>query len=91
MSYLASKEKPYGRRITGGFDSFMGVAGLLNSTQPHSGLQSTGYYLITAGFFAKALYNFHFSKNHTAKDRFWTNFVGFNVLVFTGYYLDTLK
>tara|TARA_B100000315_G_C14595953_1_gene599325 strand:+ start:8235 stop:8624 length:390 start_codon:yes stop_codon:yes gene_type:complete len=91
MSYLATQEQWYGPAITGGFDLFMGLAGLENAGIKESGTQSVGHYLISAGFVAKSIYNFKFSKKHSKKFRFWANFIGYNVLVFSGYYLDTLN
>lgn len=91
MSYLASREKSYGRTIAGGFDLFMGFAGISNASHQKLQIQKTGHYLIAAGFIAKSLYNFHFGKKHKTNTKFYTNFISFNVLVFTGYYLDTLK
>lgn len=91
MSYLASQKKGYGPAIAGGFDLFMGLAGIQSASKQKSGIQTTGYYLISTGFITKSLYNFRFGKNHSTKARFLTNFIGFNVLVFTGYFLDTLN
>ncbi|KAA3615752.1 MAG: hypothetical protein D8M58_16295 [Calditrichaeota bacterium] len=91
MSYLASRDNDYGPAIAGGFDLFMGGAGIGNIAANESKLLKTGYILISAGFLTKSLYNFKLGKDHSQKKRFWTNFVGFNVLVFTGYFLDTLK
>ncbi len=91
MSYLASRKNRYGPAIAGGFDLFMGLAGLPNASKQESGIQKTGHYLISAGFVAKSLFNFQFGKNHSKNARFLTNFIGFNVLVFTGYFLDTLN
>jgi len=91
MSYLASRKNGCGPAITGGFDLFMGLAGMKNASKQELGIQKTGHYLISAGFIAKSLYNFRFSKNHNKNNRFWINFIGFNVLVFFGYFLDTLN
>ena len=91
MSYLASQNNRWGPAIAGGFDLFIGVAGLQNASLQKTGVQKTGHYLITAGFIVKSLYNLRFGKRHSAKTKFWANFIGFNVLVFTGYYLDTLE
>lgn len=91
MSYLSSRDQRYGPVIAGGFDLFMGLAGLPNASRKESAIQKTGYYLISAGFIAKSLYNFRFGESHSKKTRFLTNFIGFNVLVFTGYFLDTLN
>ena len=91
MSYLGSRKNTYGPAIAGCFDLFMGLAGLQNASKQKSGIQTTGYYLISGGFIAKSLYNFRFGKSHSKNTRFTINFIGFNVLVFTGYFLDTLN
>ena len=91
MSYLGSRKDTYGPAIAGSFDLFMGLAGLQNASKQKSGIQTTGHYLISAGFIAKSLYNFRFGNNHSKNTRFMINFIGFNVLVFTGYFLDTLN
>ncbi|MGD9487408.1 MAG: hypothetical protein AB7W47_05265 [Calditrichaceae bacterium] len=90
MSYLASRKNGDGHLITGGFDLFMGFAGLPNASLQKPGVKRTGYYIISAGFMAKSLYNFWYGRDHNTDARFLTNFIGFNVLVFTGYFLDTL-
>lgn len=90
MSYLASRENRTGPIIVGCFDVFMSIAGVHNATLQESSLNSVGYYLLSAGFLAKSLYNFRYGKSDSAKDRFVTNIIGFNVLVFSGYYLDSL-
>lgn len=90
MGFLGSRQNGWGPAVTGGFDLVMGVAGLGNASLKESGVQKTGHYLVSAGFAAKSLYNFHFGKEHSEKVRFWTNVIGYNVLVFAGYFLDTL-
>ena len=87
MSYLSSRKK-YGPAIAGGLDLIMGLTSLGTISHKESGLQKTGYALITAGFLAKSLYNFKFGKKHDKHVRFWTNYISFNVLVYTGYALD---
>ncbi|MBL7011115.1 MAG: hypothetical protein ISR82_07820 [Candidatus Marinimicrobia bacterium] len=91
MSYLSSREQWYGPAITGGFDLFMGLAGLENASIKELESQKIGHYIISSGFIAKSMYNFHYGKKHNKKTRFWTNFIGYNLLVFAGYYLDTLN
>ena len=86
MSYLASRKQVYGPIATAGFDLFMGFAGLNNASY-----QEVGHYLISAGFFAKSLYNFKLSKDQSQKTRFLINFTAYNILVFTGYFLDSLR
>ena len=90
MSLLGSRQNGWGPAITGGVDLFFAVAGLENGSRKESGVQKTGHYLISAGFAAKALYNFRLGRDHSSNAQFWTNFVGYNVLVFAGYFLDTL-
>ena len=91
LSYLASRGPAYGPAVTGGFDIFMGLAGLNNSLYKKTKAQKLGFYLLSAGFIAKALYNFRFGRNHSSNVQFWTNFISYNVLVFSGYFLDSLK
>jgi len=91
MSYLASRKNNYGPTITGSFDLFMGFAGIHGVSNAKSITKKSGLLLISAGFIAKSLYNFRLGKNHETKTRFLTNFIGFNILVFTGYYLDALN
>ncbi len=90
MSYLASRDHWAGPVAAGGFDLFMGYAGIQNALHQDAMLNQVGYVALSAGFLAKALYNFKFGKDHSAKDRFKVNFIGYNVLVFSGYYLDSL-
>lgn len=91
MSYLGSRRNRWGPAIAGGFDLFMGGAGLVAAPHRTSEIATIGHYLISVGFLGKSLYNFWIGQDHSTGTRFWTNFVGFNVLVFTGYFLDTLK
>ena len=90
MSYLASRDAGSGPVIAGGFDLAMAIAGALNQPGDDLAIQRVGHYLISAGFLAKSIYNFRLGKDHSQGVRFWVNFIGFNTLVFTGYYLDTL-
>ena len=90
LSLLGSRENGWGPAITGGFDLVIAVAGLENASQKESGIQKTGHYLVAAGFVAKSLYNFHLGKDHSGGTRFWANLIGYNALVFFGYFLDTL-
>ena len=91
MSYLASRKQVYGPIATAGFDLFMGFAGLNNASYKEAGIHEVGHYLISAGFFAKSLYNFKLSKDQSQKTRFLINFTAYNILVFTGYFLDSLR
>ena len=91
MSYLASRKQVYGPIATAGFDLFMGFAGLNNASYQEAGIHEVGHYLISAGFFAKSLYNFKLSKDQSQKTRFLINFTAYNILVFTGYFLDSLR
>lgn len=47
--------------------------------------------MLSAGFTVKAANTMHFGKNHSNKKRFWTNFIAYNILVYFGYYLDSLS
>jgi hypothetical protein len=47
--------------------------------------------IISAGFAAKGAYTAHYGKNDSDKKRFWTNFITFNTLMYSGYLLDTLS
>jgi hypothetical protein len=47
--------------------------------------------VISAGFAAKGAYTAHYGKNDSDKKRFWTNFIAFNTLMYSGYLLDTLS
>ena len=91
MSYLASRKQVYGPIATAGFDLFMGFAGLNNAFYQEARIHEVGHYLISAGFFAKSLYNFKLSKDQSQKTRFLINFTAYNILVFTGYFLDSLR
>ncbi|MGI9627881.1 MAG: hypothetical protein ACR2QM_13675 [Longimicrobiales bacterium] len=90
MSLLGSRQDDWGPVITGGGDLLIAVAGLENASRRESGVQRSGHYLISAGFAAKSLYNLRLGRDHSNNTQFWTNFVGYNVLVFIGYFLDTL-
>ena len=91
MSYLASRKQVYGPIATASFDLFMGFAGLNNASYQEAGIHEVGHYLISAGFLAKSLYNFKLSKDQSQKTRFLINFTAYNILVFTGYLLDSLR
>ncbi|MBL7013030.1 MAG: hypothetical protein ISR83_01290 [Candidatus Marinimicrobia bacterium] len=91
VSYLASQDKWYGKQFAGGFDAFMSVAGVNNALVQESGIQSIGYYLLSAGFFAKSFYNFKYAGDRTSKEVFWVNYIGYNILVYFGYFLDSIK
>lgn len=91
LSYYASHGNRTGAKVTGSVDLMIGTAGLGTLFSNESRLLKIGYLTISTGFFWKSYYNFRLSKSRNAADKFWTNFAGFNLLVFTGYYLDTLK
>lgn len=91
LSYLARKDNGWGPAVTIGFDAAMAVAGFVAAPHRGSDIQTMGHYVIAAGFAAKSLYHFRFAKNHSKKVRFWASLAAYNVLVFSGYYLDTLK
>lgn len=90
-SYLGSRRSRWGPAIAGGFDLFMAGAGLVAAPHRTSKIARIGHYLISVGFLGKSLYNFWGGQDHSTCTRFLTNFAGLNVLVFTGYFLDTLK
>ena len=91
MSYLGSRRNRWGPAIAGGVDLFIAMAGMVGAPHRASAIAIIGHYLISVGFVGKSLYNFWIGQGHRSGTRFWTNFVGFNILVFTGYFLDTLK
>jgi len=91
LSALANKENVYGHLIVGAFDLFFTYAGIQNGLHKDQEIQKIGYYLLSTGFTAKAAYTMHFGKDHSNKKRFWTNFIAYNILVYTGYFLDTLS
>jgi len=91
LSYLATKENVYGHLIVGAFDIFFAVAGIQNGLHKELGVQQIGYYLLSSGFLAKAGYTLHFGKNQSDKKQFWVNYVAYNVLVYSGYFLDSLS
>ncbi len=90
LSYLASRKSGYGPYISGGFDVFIGGVGALNlMSQIYPKLQ-IGYAAITLGFFAKTAYTFKWSISHTVKEKFWASYLAYNLLIYFGYYLDSL-
>jgi len=91
LSILANKKNYYGHIIVGGIDLFFSYAGIQNGLYKDLQIQKTAYLLLSSGFVMKAAYTMHFGKNHTDNIRFWTNFIAYNVLVYSGYYLDTLS
>ena len=90
MSFLGSRPNRWGPAVTGAFDLFMAGAGVNGASHKEPGIQKTGHYAISAGFAAKSLYNLYWGRDHSSSAQFWTNLVGYNVLVFFGYFLDTL-
>ncbi len=88
LSLLASQDKPLGHAAAGGFDLFMGVAGIQNALQQEKPAARLGYLALSGGFFAKSLYVFKLGEDHPRRTRFWVNFAAYNLLVFTGYYID---
>ena len=89
MSYVSTQDG-WGPFVTGGADLGIAVAGFQNASHKTSGVQKTGHYLVSLGFVAKSLYNVHWGRDHSSETRFWTNLVSYNVLVFTGYLIDSL-
>ena len=91
LSYLANQEKIYGHLIVGALDLFFAFAGVQNGFVKEKNIQKIGYLFISAGFIAKGIYTARYGKNHSNKRRFWTNFIAFNTLMYSGYLLDTLS
>jgi hypothetical protein len=91
LSYLANQEKIYGHLIVGALDLFFAFAGVQNGFVKEKNIQKIGYMVISAGFAAKGAYTAHYGKNDSDKKRFWTNFITFNTLMYSGYLLDTLS
>jgi hypothetical protein len=91
LSYLANQEKFYGHLIVGALDLFFAFAGIQNGFVKEKNIQKIGYMIISAGFAAKGAYTAHYGKNDSDKKRFWTNFITFNTLMYSGYLLDTLS
>jgi len=91
LSVLANKENMYGHLIVGCFDLFFSYAGMQNGFHKELKSQQIGYYLLSAGFAAKAAYTMHYGKEHSDKTRFWANFLAYNILVYSGYFLDSLE
>lgn len=90
LSYLGSVDNKWGPPLVAGADIFMGLAGLRTTNPSPMDIQQLGYYAVSAGFLVKALYNFGLFGTSSDKQRFQVNFLSYNILVFTGYYLDTL-
>jgi len=91
MSYIATQDQWHGEKIAGGFDVFMAVGGLKNASHQEPGIHTIGYYLLSAGFFAKAYFNIQMTEQRNSKEVFWINFIAYNALVFSGYFLDSLR
>lgn len=91
LSYLVTKEKVYGHLLVGAIDIFFVYAGIQNGLQKEINAQQIGYYLLSTGFLAKAGYATYFGKKHSYKKRFWVNYVAYNVLVYSGYFLDSIS
>ncbi len=91
LGYLSSRENKYGPLTAGGFDLFMGSLGLMTATSRKMDAVTIGFYLLTAGYFAKSFYNLNKPMERDPNQRFWVNFTGYNLLVFSGYCLDSLN
>ena len=87
FSYLSKFSR--GKYIVSVFDLFIGMMGR-SSIKTQKNYQF-GYNLISILFLGKSIYNINnFGiKNHSSQ--FSINFISYNILVFTGYYLDILK
>lgn len=90
LSFLGSRDNKWGPPVVGGSDIFMALAGISTPETGPIDIQQLGYYAVSAGFLLKALYNFGGLGTPNEKQRFQVNFLSYNLLVFTGYYLDTL-
>ena len=90
-SILSSKKKVYGHLLVSGFDLFMSVAGIKNASNKQLDTQRNGYYMLGLGFLSKSIYNAGLiDMNHSSKTKFWINYLCYNILVYSGYYLDSL-
>ena len=89
FSYLSKGNK--GKYIVSVFDLFIGMAGLSSNPKKSQKNYQFGYNLISILFLGKSIYNINnFGiKNHSSQ--FPINFISYNILVFTGYYLDFLN
>ena len=89
FSYLSKGNK--GKYIVSVFDLFIGMAGLSSNPNKSQKNYQFGYNLISILFLSKSIYNINnFGiKNHSSQ--FSINFISYNILVFTGYYLDFLN
>ena len=89
FSYLSTVNR--GNYIVSAFDLFIGMAGLSSNSKKSQKNYQFGYNLISILFLVKSLYNINnFGiKNHSSQ--FPINFISYNILVFTGYYLDFLN
>ena len=89
FSYLSKGNK--GKYIVSVFDLFIGMAGLSSNPNKSQKNYQFGYNLISILFLSKSIYNINnFGiKNHSSQ--FPINFISYNILVFTGYYLDFLN
>ena len=89
FSYLSTVNRC--NYIVSAFDLFIGMAGLSSNSKKSQKNYQFGYNLISILFLVKSLYNINnFGlKNHSSQ--FLINFTSYNILVFTGYYLDFLN
>ena len=90
LSHLSRKESGAGPLIVSGLDLFFSGAGLMNIAPQKTTLKKIGYLTISTGFMAKSYYTLKAGSNHSEKQRFWINYLSYNVLVYTGYLLDEL-
>lgn len=90
LSYLSGRDHWAGRSVVGGADVLMGLAGVGNAFAQDATLNQLGYFALSAGFMAKALYNFGVFGDPSLEERMKVNFIGYNILVFSGYFLDSL-
>ena len=88
MSYLSMQDEYYGHYAIGGFDTFMAYSGFMQALARHQEVpEYRGMFLIATGFLLKSIYNLQSAKIDDKNRLFWTNFIAYNLLVFSGYYI----
>ena len=77
-----------GHYAIGGFDTFMAYSGFMQALARHQEVpEYRGMFLIATGFLLKSIYNLQSAKIDDKNRLFWTNFIAYNLLVFSGYYI----
>lgn len=88
MSLASTQDDYYGHYVVGGFDSFMAYSGVMHALVRYEEVpEYKGMFLIATGFLLKAIYNFQSAKIEDKNKLFWINFISYNFLVFSGYYI----